>query len=112
MFSDFIATLVMSERFRIFVFYTTTVSDFSDIAKCLETFVYQTLALFENFFIAELRYKTGFTPVCALTIFIHVRRLRNMALTPPISRICDGRGSTSSTGGRSPLLNLLFLKKK
>ena len=56
MFSDFIATFVMSERFRIFVFYTTKVSDFSDIAKCLETFVYQTLALFENFFIAELRF--------------------------------------------------------
>ncbi len=56
MFSDFIATFVMSERFRIFVFNTTKVSDFSDIAKCLETFVYQTLMLFENFFIAELRH--------------------------------------------------------
>src|SRR5574344_1557901 len=73
MFSDFIATLVMSERFRIFVFYTTKVSDFSDIAKCLETFVYQTLALFENFFIAELR-RTAYAGEATGVVFENERR--------------------------------------
>ena len=47
----------MSDDFYIGLFPSTKIGDFSDKAKCLQTFVYQTLALFKNNNAAELRYK-------------------------------------------------------
>ena len=43
--------------FLLFLFCTTKLGEISDIAKCFENFVSQTLGFLTSFYAAELRYK-------------------------------------------------------
>ena len=58
-----------------------------------------------------LTYNIGRMPVRFSTMLSQVRILLNMASAPPIFLIWAFVGSTSSTGGKSPLLNFEYFKK-
>ena len=45
------------QMFLLFLFCTTKIGEISDIAKCFENFVSQTLGFLTSFYAAELRYK-------------------------------------------------------
>ena len=53
--SDFIATFVMSVGLLFYMFGSTKISEFSDIRKCLNTFMYQTLVFLASKNAAEIR---------------------------------------------------------
>ena len=53
--SDFIATFVMSVDLLFYMFGSTKISEFSDIRKCLNTFMYQELAFLASKNAAEIR---------------------------------------------------------
>ena len=53
---DFIATFVMSVGLLFYIFGSTKISEFSDIRKCLNTFMYQALAFLASKNAAEIRY--------------------------------------------------------
>ena len=53
--SDFIATFVMSVDLLFYMFDSTKISEFSDIRKRLNTFMYQALAFLASKNAAEIR---------------------------------------------------------
>ena len=48
--------------FVYFFVYSTKIGEISDISKCFENFVSQTLGVFTRIYAAELRYKRGYKP--------------------------------------------------
>ena len=63
--SDFIATFVMSVDLLFYMFNSTKISEFSDIRKRLNTFMYQALAFLASKNAAEISFYTNYLFFCS-----------------------------------------------
>ena len=72
--SDFIATSVMSVGLLFYMFGSTKISEFPDIRKCLNTFMYQALAFLASKNAAEIRQPKN----CFLQIVINLFYSKNI----------------------------------
>ena len=74
----------------LFLFCTTKIGEISDIAKCFENFVSQTLGFLTSFYAAELRRYTNISDEgeCAIGILTDKSKHKIEKLTPFSRNIC------------------------